>query len=377
MASFTALKNCHHVFCNECWEVHLKTQISLGNTDLQCPGYKCDVSLDDATIMALVPSWYDELLSRKISKAVERSPELRWCPSDSCNCIVKATTADPVVMTMDPVSVSCACGGLWCFQCGRRAHWPAPCTADEKFHEVTKQYFIEMELNKEELISSVMIRNCPNCRYPIEKHLGCNFMYCIMCQTSFCWECLTPMREHAHNDGCLRHEQSKEIMLDMETPRTSHFARYFSVYCNSRKARSGMSLSRQRKRLRLVNRSLASYKSICSSHVYFDQTMEMMLQSSCHDILRSAAEFTYYAHLTLEGASKVAMVSKSTSRVLHQLVDRLQFIAEKIEGLTEANIEHLLRQNDLSKLSDFLLCGKHCVLKIGQIIARRQGNFKP
>lgn len=57
LTPFTALKHCQHTFCNQCWEVHLKTQISLGNTDLQCPGHKCDVCVDKATIIALVPTW--------------------------------------------------------------------------------------------------------------------------------------------------------------------------------------------------------------------------------------------------------------------------------------------------------------------------------
>ena len=372
LVPFTALKNCHHVFCNECWENHLKTQISAGNTDPQCPGYKCDSCLDDATLMALVPWWYGKLLSRKIDKALEASPELRWCPSKTCGRVVRVTVSGPVAMTMDPVSVTCACGGVWCFQCGRPAHWPAPCAASEKFHKVTKQYLIEMEQNKEELITSVMVRNCPSCHYPIEKHPGCNcnFMYCVMCQTEFCWECLSPMSEH--KAGCQRHEQSKEIELNTST---NHFARYFSVYCNNKKARSSMALSRQRKRLRFLRRIIASYKSICSSVSYCNQFMERMLKSGCHEILRDAAEFKYYAHLTLEGAAKVAVVSKSTSRGLHWHMDRLQFIVEKIEELAQADILKLLRHNDLNKLCDFLHFGKNCVLKIGQFLARRQANY--
>lgn len=369
------MKNCKHVFCNECWEAHLKTQISDGNSSLQCPGYKCDICLDDATIIALVPSWFGKYLTRKIDKALEASPELRWCPAKNCGRVIRVTAAGYVAMTVDPLSVACSCGGVWCFQCGRPAHWPAPCTVDEKFREVTKQYFIQLELSKEELITSVMVRNCPKCRYPIEKHLGCNFMYCIMCQTSFCWECLTPMINH--KDGCQRHEQSKEVELDTAGSRTNHFARYFSVYCDSKKACSSMVLSHQRRRLRLVGKSLKSYRSISSTCSYFDPTMEKMLQSGCHGILREAAEFNYYAHLTLEGAAKVAIVSKSLSRGLHPNMDRLQFVVKQIEGLLSADIVQILRHNNLKKLSDFLRHGKNYVLNIGQFLACRKGNCNP
>lgn len=366
---FTALKHCRHVFCNECWEVHLKMQISLGNSNLKCPGYKCDVCVDDVIILALVPSWYNKFLSQKIDKALDASPEFRWCPSTKCGRVVKVAMSGAVANGNSPVSVACVCGGVWCFQCGRQAHWPASCSADEKFQEVTKQFLDEMELNKDELITSVMVRNCPNCRYPIEKHLGCNFMYCIMCQTSFCWECLMPMSKH--NDGCQRHEQSKEVELELASSSTNRFAKYFSVYRNNKKARSSTALSHQKQRLRAVNKSIACYKSICSTSGYFDEVLENMLQSGCSEILRSATEFKYYAHLTLEGAAKMAIVSKSTCRGLKQDMERLQFIVEKVEELAKSDITQLLCQKRLSKLSAFLNCGKNCVFTIGQVLASR------
>lgn len=365
----TALKQCGHVFCNECWEVHLKTQISLGNADLKCPGHKCDVYVDDATILALVPSWYNKFLSQKIGKALDANPKLRWCPSTKCRRVLKVAVSGTMAHGNSPMSVACECGGVWCFQCGRQAHWPASCSADEKFQEVTKPFLDEMDLNEDQLITSVMVRNCPHCRYPIEKHLGCNFMYCIMCQTSFCWECLMPMSKH--KNGCQRHEQSKEVELELASSSANHFAKYFSLYSNSKKARSGIALSRQKQRLRTVDKSLACYKSICLTCGYFDEVMENMLQSGCFEILRSAAEFKYCAHLTLEGAAKMAIVSKSTCRGLKQDIERLQFILEKVEELAKSDITQLLHHKYLSKLSAFLSCGKNCVFTIGQVLACR------
>lgn len=366
----SALKHCRHVFCNECWEVYLKTQISLGNTDLKCPGYKCDVCIDDVTILALVPSWYNKFLSQKIDKALDTSPKLRWCPSTKCGRVLKVAVSGAMAnLRNSPMPVACECGKVWCFQCGRQAHWPAPCSADEKFQEVTKRFLDEMELNENDLITSVMVRNCPHCHYPIEKHLGCNFMYCIMCQTSFCWECLVPMSKH--KDGCQRHEQSKEVELELASSSANRFAKYFSLYCNSKKARSGIALSHQIQRLRTVDKSITCYKSIRSTHGYSDEVMENVLQSGCSEILRSAAEFKYYAHLTLEGAAKMATVSKSTCRSLKQDMERLQFIMEKVEELARSDITQLLHQKRLSKLSAFLNCGKNCVFTIGQVLVSR------
>lgn len=373
---FTALQHCHHAFCNECWEVHLKMQISLGNTVLQCPGHKCDTHVDEATILALVPTWYGKLLSQKIDKAIETNPELRWCPSRKCGKVFKASASGSVAKGGSPVSVACSCGGLWCFQCGRKALWPASCSADKKFQEIAEQILVEMEQKGEDLITSVMVRNCPNCHYPIEKHLGCSFMYCIMCQTAFCWECLTPMS--IHQDGCKQTVQSREVELDLVSSGSTHFAEYFSVYRSNKKARSSKAMSHQRQRLRNVDNSLNCYKSInCSSCLYFGEVMEKLLQFGCHTVLRNAAEFKYYAHLTLEGAAKMAILSKSTSKGLKQHMCRLQFIMERIEKLSKCDITQLLHNNHLSKLSKFLQHGNDCVYTIGQFLANRQEKYKP
>ena len=314
-----------------------------------------------------MPSLYNKTLSQKLDKALEANPEVRWCPSTTCGLVLRVSTSGAVANGNSPVAVSCVCGGLWCFQCGRQAHWPVSCLGDKKFQEVTKHFLAELELNKEDLITSVLVRNCPNCHYPIEKHLGCNFMYCTMCQTSFCWECLTPMSKH--KDGCQRHENSKEVELADDSSGANHFAKYFSVYCSNKKARSSKMMSRQRQRVRTVDKSLAWYKKISSSFAFFNDVMESVLQSGCPEILRSATEFKYYAHLTLEGAAKMAIVSKSKSRGLKQHMDRLQFIVEMVGELAKSDFRRLSSQNHLNKLAAFVRCGKNCVLTIGQILA--------
>ena len=174
-----------------------------------------------------------------------------------------------------------------------------------------------------------------------------------------------------HKDGCQRHEQSKEVELELASSSANRFAKYFSVYCDSKKARSNIALSHQIQKLRTVDKTIACYKSISSTHGYSDGVMENVLQSGCSEILRNAAEFTYYAHLTLEGAAKMAIVSKSMCRSLKRDMERLQFIIEKVEELAKSDITQLLRQKCLSKLAAFLNCGKNCVFTIGQVLASR------
>lgn len=44
---------------------------------------------------------------------------------------------------------------------------------------------------------------CPKCFVPIQKNGGCHHMYCTMCGTHFCWNCLQMMMD-CSNSGCNR-----------------------------------------------------------------------------------------------------------------------------------------------------------------------------
>lgn len=171
-------------------------QISLGNIDLQCFGYKCDVCVDKVIIIVLVFIWYDKFLLQKINKVIEFSLELRWCFFSKCVKIFKVFIFGVMVNRSSLVFVVCFCGGFWCFQCGRNVYWLVLCVGEVKFQEFIKYIYVEIEQKKKDFIILVMVRNCLNCYYLIEKYFGCSFMYCIMCQIVFCWECLIFMSKY-------------------------------------------------------------------------------------------------------------------------------------------------------------------------------------
>ena len=47
-------------------------------------------------------------------------------------------------------------------------------------------------------IQHVRVKRCPFCRNLIEKHTGCNYMFCI-CQKAFCWDCLQDYNKHDYS----------------------------------------------------------------------------------------------------------------------------------------------------------------------------------
>ena len=44
----------------------------------------------------------------------------------------------------------------------------------------------------------VFTKNCPKCRFPIEKTGGCDYMICCKCHTHFCWDCGQPFSTHEY-----------------------------------------------------------------------------------------------------------------------------------------------------------------------------------
>lgn len=47
-------------------------------------------------------------------------------------------------------------------------------------------------------IQHVRVKRCPFCRNLIEKHTGCNYMFCI-CGNAFCWDCLQDYNKHDYS----------------------------------------------------------------------------------------------------------------------------------------------------------------------------------
>ena len=190
--SYTFLISCGHKFCDDCWRGHVKTQLQQGHTDISCPGYKCTVAVDDVTLMSLLPTWYGKFVTKKLDKILEIHPEWKWCPEDRCTLFVKATTpqsttdlCDEHVGPPQPVPVVCVCGSMWCFKCQEDAHWPATCEEAKTFRENTKGYAKMVARSQTSpLITSVQIKNCPFCHYPIQKGPGCNHMMCGLCSKS-------------------------------------------------------------------------------------------------------------------------------------------------------------------------------------------------
>lgn len=51
----------------------------------------------------------------------------------------------------------------------------------------TVKKFKELNADVDEMMKCAIMKPCPNCKTPIEKNGGCPQMFCIWCDTRFCW----------------------------------------------------------------------------------------------------------------------------------------------------------------------------------------------
>ena len=159
---------CGHLFCNECWEGHLRVQISDGNADkVACMAEGCSVLVEPPLAQALLDAPTYAKFARFAQKQfVDDNPYMKWCPAVGCENVIKV--ADIGVAT----ETACTCGMLFCFACSREAHFPLSCATLTRWEDKnasdssTGQWF------------QAHARRCRKCHSFIEKNGGCNWIRC-------------------------------------------------------------------------------------------------------------------------------------------------------------------------------------------------------
>lgn len=177
--------SCQHRFCINCYEKYLVIKIAEEGESrfLSCPGYKCNLSVNEAVVSQIVPEKILEKYKTLLLKSyVDDQSNLKWCPSPNCDNAIecKVTTAqlDRIIPT-----VTCAEGHKFCFGCLLQDHQPSLCS--------TAKLWLKKCADDSETANwiSVNTKECSKCNSTIEKNGGCNHMTCKKCKYEFCWIC--------------------------------------------------------------------------------------------------------------------------------------------------------------------------------------------
>lgn len=178
LSDYVPLTNCCCVFDTMCINKYLNLEIQQRKFPIKCPG--CGSELNEQDINDRVdPNIRENYLEYNFKKFVgEHSNEYSCCPTPDCRNVFIANNQDVF---------DCAlCRKKYCLACKVNYHTGMTC---EKFRE--------SEINKKtqnadnqfmNFVRGTNYKQCPNCKFWVEKSSGCNHMVC-RCRYEFCYAC--------------------------------------------------------------------------------------------------------------------------------------------------------------------------------------------
>lgn len=364
------MKSCDHWFCNECWKSYLSAEVQQGKTDIKCAGHDCDTPVDDVTIMALLPDRFPQFVTMRQEKALETNATWRWCPGDKCKLVVMATSHKSAQVKTEgivPVPIRCDCGHNWCFACQLEPHWPASCAEAAFFRSRTETYE-KIVRAKAGGITSVNVKRCPHCSYPIEKNKGCPRMNCAMCKGEFCWTCLKSWDNHHFGANCEKNSKQEEEVELVNHVGSTRFNSHLRVAIANRIARAGPVLYKKYSVVKKLEGVLQSHDEYFERRLHEGDSTSaacmLLNQYNANDVpkhLKASADFKFQAHFVIEGVSILMAVSKTKCchDKLKRLIATMLFVVDRLENM--ASSRQFCAETDKMHFKRLLEAGKHCI----------------
>lgn len=171
VSSRVILFGCDHVFCLKCLSDYLALKVNEGQVlSIRCPQHKCPTILtDQAVLKYLDAQLHDKYQKFCVKGELSKDPHLRWCPRLNCEGYSSGSSGNR--------HLTCGvCLHEYCYYCLEAWHGESACReyADQLLDAWAKDH---------------NVRYCPNCRFRVEKMMGCSHMACIQCQYQWCWLC--------------------------------------------------------------------------------------------------------------------------------------------------------------------------------------------
>ncbi|CAD8087024.1 unnamed protein product [Paramecium primaurelia] len=174
---------CTHIFHQKCLNQYCKTQISSRQFPILCPsGCKNNIIYSDL-IEVLDDQQLIEFQQLTFKAYIEsHGDEYSWCPTPDCKFVFVAGG--------NPQLDCPVCKKSYCLDCKIEYHNGFSC------HEFKEKKKMESRLKNEKFlddkffsfIKGAKYKQCPKCKFWVEKSEGCNHMTC-RCKFEFCYVC--------------------------------------------------------------------------------------------------------------------------------------------------------------------------------------------
>ena len=176
---------CGHIYCSDC----LKNQCDAASTEssipIRCQGdaSTCQQIITNEKLKSALPSTsYEDLLETSLSIFVRTRPkEFQYCCTPDCEHVYRTSTTGLVI--------TCAsCLALICTSCQVVAHDGLSCAQYQRIANAGSAEFHAWKRANN-------VKDCPKCKMPIEKTMGCDHMECMVCHAHICWVCMEVFEE--------------------------------------------------------------------------------------------------------------------------------------------------------------------------------------
>ena len=202
------LIGCAHAFCQDCISTYVRGKVAAGDVlseSLACPCVdpRCATPLVPQDVLRCLDPEQGERYERlALQRCVEAEDGLGQCPTAGC----------PFMFAWEASNrkLGCPmCNKSFCLVCrcepwhrGKRCEQYQAERGDPDASDAAFEHFARAQ----------RLRQCPKCRYFVEKTSGCDAMHC-RCSLVFCYQC----------GGTLSHTARAYVRLDhaANTPRTA------------------------------------------------------------------------------------------------------------------------------------------------------------
>ncbi|KZS89196.1 hypothetical protein SISNIDRAFT_475764 [Sistotremastrum niveocremeum HHB9708] len=177
------VEKCGHKFCRECMTDYIGSKLTENRFPILCPVCQAESDVQDAGFiqrglvdqLALSQAQYDSWIDLELSQ-YSVMLDCRKCQSSG---FVDSEDYKELQYIYCPLG---DCDHVWCKACGQTV---GPDQESQKLHSCDG----ENELNA--LMEAEGWKNCPGCKTPIERIIGCNHMACGTpgCNMHFCYKC--------------------------------------------------------------------------------------------------------------------------------------------------------------------------------------------
>lgn len=178
ISDYMPITTCSDIFDRQCLNRYLTGAINDRNFPLKCPGCKVELSQEDISNSVDIETYnkYNRFMLQNFVDT--HSDDFSCCPTPNCSYVFVAGGES---------YFQCAlCFKEYCLKCKVEYHIDITCA--QYVNQLIEKKTVAADKQFLEFVRGTKYKQCPNCKFWVEKSSGCNHMTC-RCKYEFCYVC--------------------------------------------------------------------------------------------------------------------------------------------------------------------------------------------